>query len=125
MVVQILDAEPDSLAWTRTSNRQRVGQQPELIIDPVGSSDELPHRVIGENDVAGLLRIRQTGQSDFPSVAVLNPFVMLRCLLQRGTHASNKPVDGRRGHRAQQAVAPFLQLGGCQQRQGLRQQQRW
>ena len=32
--MQILDAEPDSLAWTRASDRQRVGQQPELVIEP-------------------------------------------------------------------------------------------
>ena len=32
--MQILNAEPDGLAWTRTSIRQRIGQQPELIIEP-------------------------------------------------------------------------------------------
>ena len=118
MVVQILDAEPDSLAWTRTSNRQRVGQQPELIIDPVGSSDELPHRGVGENDVAGLLRIRQTGQSDFPGVAVL---IRLSCCAACSSAALTQAirrliVDG--------AIVPSRLSRHCfnsvaQQRQGL------
>ena len=122
MIVQILDAEPDGLAWTCASNRQRIGQQPELIIDPVGGGDEFAHLVVGQDDVAGGLRIRQTGQSGFPSIPVLNALVVLCGLLQRGAHASDKPVDGRRGHRAQQAVAPFLQFGGREQCHRLRQQ---
>ena len=113
--MQILDAQPRRLAWTRAGDRQRIGQQPELVIDPVSGGDEFAHLVIGEDDVAGLLRIRQIGQPDFPSFPVLNTLVMLCGLLQRGTHASDKPVDRRRGHRAQQTVAPFLQFSGREQ----------
>ena len=122
MIMQILDAQAHGLAWTCASNRQRVGQQPELVIDAVGGGDEFAHRVVGQDDVAGGLRVRQIGQPDFPSVPVLNPLVVLCGLLQRGTHASDKPVDRRRCHRAQQTVAPVLQFGGRQQCHRLRQQ---
>ena len=65
------------------------------------------------------LCVRQIGQAGFPSVAALDALVVLCGLLKRGAHASNKPVDGRRRHRAQQAVAPLLQLGGREQRHRL------
>ena len=90
MIVQILDAEPDGLARTRASDRQRIGQQPELVIERVGGGDEFAHLVVGEDDVARFLRVRQTGKADFPSVPVLNALVMLRRLLQRGAQASGK-----------------------------------
>ena len=88
MIVQILDAEPDGLARTRASDRQRIGQQSEPVIECVGGGDELAHLVVGEDDVARFLRIRQTGKSDFPRLPVLNALVVLRCLLQRGAQAT-------------------------------------
>ena len=88
--MQIFHTQTHGLAWTCASNRQRIGQQPELMIEVVGGGDELAHLVVGENDVAGCLRIRQSGQSDFPGVAVLNPFVVLRRLLQCGAQASDR-----------------------------------
>ena len=120
--MQILDAQPDGLARTCAGDRQRIGQQPELMIEPVGGGDEFAHLVVGEDDVARFLRIRQTGQSDFPRVPVLNALVVLRRQLQRGAQATAKPVDGGRCHRAEQAVAPFLQLGGGEQCHRLGQQ---
>ena len=122
MIVQILDAQPHGLARTRASDRQRIGQQPELVIEPVGGGDEFAHLVVGEDDVARFLRIRQTGKSDFPSIPVLNALVVLRRLFQCGAQATAEPVDRGRRHRAQQAVAPFLQLGGREQCHRLRQQ---
>ena len=92
------------------------------MIKPVGAADECAHRVVAQNDVARLLRIRQTGKSDFPSVPVLNALVVLRRLLQRRAKATAEPVDGGRRHRVEQAVAPFLQLGGREHRHRLRQQ---
>ena len=71
MIVQILDAQPDSLARTCASDRQRIGQQPELVIEPVGGGDEFANLVVGEDDVARLLRVRQTGKPDFPCLPVL------------------------------------------------------
>ncbi len=90
MIVQILDAQPDGLARTCASDRQRIGQQPELMIEPVGGGDEFAHLVVRENDVARFLRIRQTGKPDFPSVPVLNALVVLRRLLQCGAQASDR-----------------------------------
>ena len=52
------------------------------MIEHIGGGDELADLGVGKDDVAGFLRIRQTGESDFPRVPVLNPFVMLRCLFQ-------------------------------------------
>ena len=88
--MQIFHTETDGLAWTRASNRQRIGQQPELMIEVIGGGDEFAHLVVGENDVARGLRIRQSGKSDFPGVPVLNAFVMLCRLLQRGAQASDR-----------------------------------
>ena len=90
MVVQILDAQPRGLARACASDRQRVGQQPELMIEAVGGGDELAHLVVGDNDIARFLRIRQTGESDLPSIPVLNALVVLSCLLQRGAQASDR-----------------------------------
>ena len=117
--MQILDAQTHSLARSRARDRQRIGQQPELVIKPVGAGDKFPNLVVGEDDVPRFLRIRQTGQSDFPGFPVLNALVMLCGLLQRGAQATAEPIDGRWCHRAQQAVAPFLQLGGLEQRRRL------
>ena len=82
MIVQILDAEPNRLARARARDCQHVGQQPQLVIGTIGGGNELADLGVGKDDVAGFLRIRQGGESDFPGVAVLNPFVMLRCLLK-------------------------------------------
>ena len=122
MIVQILDAEPDGLARPRASDRQRIGQQPELMIEAIGGGDEFAHLVVRDDDVARFLRVRQTGKSDFPCVPVLNALVVLRRLLQCGAQAAAEPIDRGRCHRAEQAVAPFLQLGGREQRHRLRQQ---
>ena len=70
-------------------------EQAKLVIEPVGGGDEFAHLVIGEDDVARLLRIRQTGKSDFPSIPVLYALVVLRRQFQRGAQATAKPVDGR------------------------------
>ena len=90
MIVQILDAQPNRLAWTCAGDRQRIGQQPELMIERVGAGDEFAHLVVGQNDVARFLRIRQIGKSDFPGFAVLNALVVLRRLLQRGAQATRR-----------------------------------
>jgi len=75
--------------------------------------------IVTELDIPRYLRIRQTGQSDLPGFPVLNALVMLCGLLQRRTQATAEPIDGRWCHRNQQAVAPFLQLGGHEQRRRL------
>jgi hypothetical protein len=46
----------------------------------------------------------------------------LRRQLQRGAHTAAESVDGARCHRAEQAVAPALQLGGREELHRLRQQ---
>ena len=112
MVVQILDAEPNRLARARARDCQHIGQQPELVIGAIGGGDELADLGVGEDDVAHLLRIRQTGEPDFPLAAILDASVVLRGLLQRGAQAGTKAVDRAWSHRADQAVAPFLQFGG-------------
>ena len=91
--MQILDAEPDGLARARARDCQRIGQQPELVIGTIGGGDELAHLVVGKDDVAGLLRIRQSGESDFPRAAILDALVVLRGLFQCGAQAGAKPVD--------------------------------
>ena len=88
MIVQILDAQPDGLARSCAGDRQRIGQQPELVIEHVGGGDEFAHLVVGENHVARFLSVRQTGKADFPSMPVLNALVVLRCLFQRGAQAA-------------------------------------
>ena len=69
---------------------KRVGQQPELVIDADRRRRQFAHLVVGDDDVAGFLGIRQIGQSGFPSVPVLNALVVLRGLLQCGAHASDR-----------------------------------
>ena len=66
MIVQILDAQPRGLARSCAGDRQRIGQQPELMIEPIGAGDEFAYLVVRQDDVARLLRIRQTGKPDFP-----------------------------------------------------------
>ena len=90
MIVQIFDTQTHGLAWTCASNRQRIGQQPELVIETVGGGDKFAHLVVGQNDVAHGLRIGQSGQSNLPSIPVLNALVVLRRLLQRGAQASHR-----------------------------------
>ena len=63
---------------------------PNLSSSAIGGGDELADLVVGEDDVAGFLRIRQSGESDFPGFAVLNAFVMLRCLFQCGAQAARR-----------------------------------
>ena len=90
MIMQIFDAQTDGLARTCASDRQRIGQQPELIIELVGGGDEFAHLVIRQDDVARRLRVGQTGKSDLPSIPVLNALVVLRRLLQCGAQASDR-----------------------------------
>ena len=78
MIVQILDAQTHGLARSCAGYRQRIGQQPELMIKPIGDADEFAHLVVRDDDVARLLRIRQIGKSDFPCLPVLNALVVLR-----------------------------------------------
>jgi len=108
MIVQILDAEPNRLARARARDCQHIGQQPELVIGTIGGGDELADLGVGKDDVAGFLRIRQSRESNFPGVAVLNPFVMLRCLFKCSAQTSAEPINGRRRHHVEQAVAPCL-----------------
>ena len=77
MIVQILDAQTNGLAWPCAGYGKRIGQQPEWMIEPIGGRDELAHIVVGEDDVARLLRIRQTGKPNFPRLSVLNALVVL------------------------------------------------
>ena len=58
------------------------------MVKAVGGGDELADLVVGYDDVARVLRIRQTGKSDIPCVAILDALVMLRGQLQRGTQAA-------------------------------------
>ena len=90
MIVQILYPQPHSLARACAGHRQRIGQQPELMIKPVGAADECAHLVVVQNNVARSLRIRQTGKSDFPSVPIMNALVVLRRLLQRSAKATRR-----------------------------------
>ena len=101
MIVQILDAEPDRLAWTDAGHRQRIGEQAELVIEPIGADDEFVDLVVREDHVARFLRVRQIGKPVLPSFPVLNPLVVLRRLLQCGAQATAEPVDRRRCHRAE------------------------
>jgi hypothetical protein len=39
MVMQIFDAQPRGLARSGTSDRQRIGQQSELMIEAIGGGD--------------------------------------------------------------------------------------
>ena len=60
------------------------------MIEAIGGGDKFPHLVVGKDDVARFLRIRQTGKSDFPSIPVLNALVVLRRLLQCGAQATDR-----------------------------------
>ena len=108
--MQILNAQSDDLARACAGDCQRIGQQPELMIERVGGGDEFAHLVVRENNVARLLRIRQTGEPDFPGVPVWMRSSWARSAAARRTGRA-KPIDSGRRHRAQQAVAPLLQLG--------------
>ena len=108
MIVQILDTEPHGLARSCAGDCQRIGQQPKLMIEPVGGGDKFAHLIVGDDDVAHLLRIRQTGKSDFPCLPVLDALVVLRRQFQGGAHAAAEPVDRGRCHRAEQTVAPIF-----------------
>jgi len=43
----------------------------------ISGADELPHLVVREDHVARLCRVRQTDQTDFPCLTVLNPLVVM------------------------------------------------
>ncbi|WP_247337116.1 hypothetical protein [Bradyrhizobium sp. 147] len=73
----------------------------------VGRADEVTHLVVGENDVACFLRIRQADQPDFPRLPILNAFVVLPCLFQRCAQAPADPVDRGGLDLAKQAIAPI------------------
>ena len=88
--MQIFHTETNGLARTCASNRQRIGQQPELSSSTIGGGDKFADLVVGQNDVAHGLRVGQSGKSDFPSIPVLNALVVLRCLLQCGAQASDR-----------------------------------
>src|SRR6516225_7027163 len=109
MVVQILDAKPHGLTRSCAGDSQDVDQQTQLMITSVGRCDEVSDLCVGDDDVARLLRIRQTGQPDFPSLPVLNPLVMMSRQLQGGEQASANAIDRGGGDLAEQAVAPLLQ----------------
>ena len=119
MIVQILDEQPHGLARSCAGYCQRIGQQPELMIKPIGHADEFADLVVRDDDVARLLRIRQTGKPDFPCLSILNALVVLRRQFQGGAQTTAEAIDRRWRHRAQQAVAPFAQLGGSEQRHWL------
>ena len=82
--MQILDAQPGGLARSGARDRQRIGQQPELMIEAVGGGDQFAYLVVGDDDIAHFLRVGQTGKSGLPSIPVLNAAVVLRRLLERG-----------------------------------------
>jgi len=125
VIVQIIDAQPDRLRWPRASDRQRIDEQPELVIECISGADEPAHLAVVQDDVARLHRIRQTGQSDFPRLPVPNPLVVLSRQFQGGEQASADAIDGGGLElAAEQAVAPFPQLGGSEQRDRLGQQYR-
>ena len=48
------------------------------MIEPIGGGDEFANLVVGDHDVARLLRIRQTGKADFPCLSVLDALIVLR-----------------------------------------------
>ena len=58
------------------------------MIESVGGADEFAHLVIGHDDIACLLRIRQTGKSDFPRLPVLNSFIVPSRQFQRGAQTA-------------------------------------
>ena len=74
--MQILDAESDGLARARASDRQRIGQKPELMVEDVGGGDQFAHLVVRQDDVARFLRVGQTGEPGFPGFPVLNALVV-------------------------------------------------
>src|SRR5262245_13089449 len=77
MMVQILDSQARRLAGPHASYSQDVDKQTQLVVVLVRCDNEFADLAVGQDHVAGLLSIRQAGQSDLPSLAVLNPLVVL------------------------------------------------
>ena len=120
--MQIFNTQPDDLARACAGDRQRIGQQPELMIQHISGGDKFVHLIVGKNNVARLLSIRQIGKADFPGVPVLDALIVQRGQGQRGAQTATKPIDSGRCHRAEQAVAPLFQLGSREQCHRLGQQ---
>src|SRR6516162_3568754 len=80
------------------------------MIEAIGGGDQFAYLVVRDDDVARLPRIRQTGQTDFPRLPVLNPLVMMSCQLQGSEQASADSIDRGRRELAKQAITPFFQL---------------
>ena len=107
MIVQIFDPQTDGLAWTCASDRQRVGQQPELIVDAVGGSDKRAHLVVGEDDVSrfcafGKLEARFPKRPGFEFACRVAPPVPVR------RSGSDEAIDRGWRHGAEQAIAPVF-----------------
>ena len=92
MIVQILNAEPDGLARTCAGNRQRIDQQPQLMIQYVSGGDKFVHFLIRENDVPRLLCIRQASKSDFPGFSILE-YACRDALPAPARHPNSGKVD--------------------------------
>ena len=88
--MQILDEQPRGLARSCAGYRQRIGEQPELMIKPIGDADEFADLVVRDDDVARLLRIRQTGKPDFPCLSVLE------CARRAAPPVPRRRTDNRR-----------------------------
>src|SRR4051812_22181078 len=110
MFVQVLNAQPDSLARSGASDRQYVGEKPELFVEPISGGHKLAHLVVRQDDIPRTLCVWQIGQTVFPRLPVLDALVMLTRQLQSGAQAATQPVDGRRSQCCQQAIPPILQL---------------
>ena len=77
MILQVIDAQPDDLTWSCAGDRQHIDDQTEPVIEHIGIGNESAHFVVREDDVAWLLRTRQTGQSNLPCLSVLNAFIVV------------------------------------------------
>ena len=54
----------------------------------IGGADECSDFVVRENDIARFLRVRQSGEANFPRVAVSDAIIVLRGQRQGGAYAT-------------------------------------
>jgi len=88
----------------------------------VGSPDDAAHCGIVEDDVAGAVRVRQSGEANFPGPLVCDARVVRRREFQCRSQARLCPVDGAsREPLVQEAVAPLAKLGSAQEGNRLAQ----
>jgi hypothetical protein len=74
----------------------------------VGSRNDAAHFVVGEDDIARAVRVRQSAEANFPGPLVCDARVDRCREFERRPQAGLCPVDGAsREPLVQEAVAPF------------------